>query len=75
MFSMKRTFICVLKEEGKIVYEGLKKTDTNLITDYFSKKGLKDIVVGFERGSLSHYSINEFRERTIEIPYELMQEL
>jgi len=64
--SMKRTFICVLNEQGKIVHEGSEKTDPHLIMDYFSKIGLKEIVVGFESGSLSHYLVTGFRERAID---------
>src|SRR5579872_800302 len=64
--SMKRTFICVLNEEGKIVHEGSEKTDPHLIADYFKKLGLQEIVVGFESGSLSHYLVIGFRERAID---------
>ncbi len=35
--SMKRTFICVLNEQEKIVHEGSEKTDPHLLADYFSK--------------------------------------
>jgi len=64
--SMKRTFICVLNEEGKIVDESSEKTDPHVIADYFSKLGLKEIVVGFESGSLSHYLVTGFKERAID---------
>ncbi len=43
--SMKRTFICVLNEQGKIVHEGSEKTDPHLLADYFSKRDFKEIVV------------------------------
>ena len=32
--SMKRTFICVINEHGKIVREGSENTDPHLIADY-----------------------------------------
>ncbi len=64
--AMKRTFICVLNEHGKIVHEGSEKTDPQLIADYFSKIGLQEIIVGFESGALSHYLIKGFRERAID---------
>jgi len=64
--AMKRTFICVLDEQGKIVHEGSEKTDPQLLADYFSKIGLQEIVVGFESGSLSHYLVTGFRVRAID---------
>jgi transposase len=64
--SMKRTFICVLNEQGKIVHEGSEKTDPHLLADYFSKRDFQEIVVGFESGSLSHYLVTGFRERAID---------
>lgn len=64
--SMKRTFICVLNSQGKIVHEGSEKTDPHLIVDYFSKHNFKDIEVGFESGALSHYLITGFMERAID---------
>ncbi|KAG6559875.1 hypothetical protein RHABOEDO_001876 (plasmid) [Candidatus Rhabdochlamydia oedothoracis] len=35
---MKRTFICVLNEQGKMIHEGLEKTDPDLLADDFSKR-------------------------------------
>ncbi|KAG6558855.1 MULTISPECIES: transposase [Candidatus Rhabdochlamydia] len=64
--SMKRTFICVLNEQGKIVHEGSEKTDPYLLADYFSKRDFQEILVGFESGSLSHYLVTGFRERAID---------
>jgi transposase len=66
--SMKRTFICVVDQDGKITHEGSEKTDPHLIVDYFLKIGLhlKDIVVGFESGSLSYYLTNGFKERAVD---------
>ncbi len=39
--SMKRTFICVINEQGKIIHEGSENTDPHLIADYLSKLVLK----------------------------------
>ncbi|QYF49211.1 Transposase ISRhOegibbosus7 [Candidatus Rhabdochlamydia oedothoracis] len=64
--SMKRTFICVLNEQGKIVHEGSEKTDPDLLADYFSKRDFQEIVVGFESGCLSHYLVTGFRKRAID---------
>ena len=45
--SMKRTFICVMNEQGKVVREGLENTDPHLIADYLSKLDLREMTVGF----------------------------
>lgn len=64
--SMKRTFICVLNEQGKIVHEGSENTDPHLIADYLSKRGLEEMTIGFESGSLTPYLIAGFKEREID---------
>jgi transposase len=64
--SMKRTFICVINEQGKIVHEGSENTDPHLIADYLSKLGLEKMMVGFESGSLTPYLIVGFQERAID---------
>jgi transposase len=64
--SMKRTFICIMNEQGKIIHEGSEKTEPSLIANYLSKNGFKDMVVGFESGALSHYLIKGFKEKGIE---------
>jgi transposase len=64
--SMKRTFICVINEQGKMIHEGSESTDPHLITDYLAKLGLEEIVVGFESGSLTPYLLTGFKERAIE---------
>ncbi len=64
--SMKRTFICVLNEQGKIVHEGSENTDPHHIADYLSKLCIEDMTVGFESGSLTPYLINGFKERAID---------
>jgi len=45
---MKRTFICVISERGKIIREGSEKIDPHLIADYLEKLGLEEMTVGFE---------------------------
>lgn len=63
--SMKRTFICVLNEQGKIINEGSENTDPHLIADYLLKLGIGEMTVGFESGSLTPYLIAGFKERAI----------
>lgn len=64
--SMKRTFICVLDEQGKIIREGSEETSPHLIADYLSKFDLKEMTVGFESGSLTPYLLTGFKERAID---------
>jgi transposase len=61
--AMKRTFICIIDETGKIIHEGSEKTDPHLLADYLQKIGLEISLIGFESGSLSHYLFNAFKER------------
>lgn len=63
--SMQKTFVCILDENGKILHEDCIKTDPTLIADFLDDMKLKDIVLGFESGSLSHYLMNGFKERNI----------
>lgn len=63
--SMKRTFICVINEQGKIVLEGSENTDPHLIADYLEKLGLEEMTVGFESGSLMPYLLTGFKEKAI----------
>ena len=68
---MKRTFICVLDQDGKIIYEGSEVTDPHTIFDHLflnnrlPKINLKDALIGFESGSLSHFLMKGFLERDI----------
>lgn len=64
--SMKRTFICIINEQGKIVHEGSENTDPHLIADYLSKVGFKEMTIGFESGSLTPYLLTGFKERSID---------
>jgi transposase len=63
--AMKRTFICIIDESGKIIHEGSENTDPTLLADYLQKIGLEVALVGFESGSLSHYLLNGFKERAL----------
>jgi transposase len=65
--SMKRTFICILDETGKLIHEGHEKTDPNLIAEYLDRKGYTDCLVGFESGSLTHYLMTGFKERALSV--------
>lgn len=64
--SMKRTFICVLNEQSKIIHEGSENTDPYLIADYLLKLGIEEMTVGFESGSLTPYLVTGFKERAID---------
>lgn len=63
--SMKNTSICIVDEQGKIVYEATAKTEPRILADVIEKTGLKIKLVGFESGSLSHYLTQGFRERKV----------
>lgn len=63
--SMKRTFICVINELGKVIHEGSENTDPILISDYLSKLNLEEMTIGFESGSLTPYLLTGFKERAM----------
>ena len=63
--SMKKTSVCILDECGEIVYEATVSTNPHALADAIEKTGLKIELVGFESGSLSHYLMQGFRERTL----------
>lgn len=65
--SMKKTFICILDSNGKIVHEGQEKTDPHLIADYLDKKGYTNSLLGFESGSLTFYLTQGFSERGLHV--------
>jgi len=62
---MKRTFICVISEYGKIIREGSEKRDPYFIADYLEKLSLEEMTVGFESGSLTPYLLTSFKERAV----------
>ena len=53
--SMKETFICILDEEGKKVFESRAYSDPKPIYDELTKGGYELEKVGLESGSLSSY--------------------
>lgn len=53
--AMKETFICVLDEEGKRVFESKAPTDPQPIYDELAKSGVLLEKIGLETGSLSSY--------------------
>ena len=53
--AMKETFICIVNEEGKRVYEGKAFSDPLPIFEKLSKSGYKLEKVGLEAGSISSY--------------------
>lgn len=63
--SMKKTSICIVTEQGKIVYESEVQTDPHALADAIEKTGLKIELVGFESGSLGHYLAQGFKERAM----------
>jgi transposase len=62
---MKKTSVCIVDENGKIVHESEVKTDPHALADSIGKTGLKIEFVGFESGSLAHYLAQGFKERAI----------
>lgn len=62
---MQNTFICIVDEMGRVIHKESEKTDPQLIADYLSKMGINDMLIGFERGSLSNYFMTSFTERNI----------
>lgn len=53
--SMKETFICILSEEGKKVYESHVYSDPKIIYNELTKSGYELEKVGLESGSLCSY--------------------
>lgn len=63
--AMKKTSICIVNEQGKIVHESEVKTDPSALADAIEKTKLQIELVGYESGSLSHYLSQGFKERAI----------
>lgn len=53
--TMKETFICVMREDGKTMYESNTHTDPQSIHEALAASGYELEKVGLESGSLSHY--------------------
>lgn len=65
--AMKKTSICIVNEQGKIVHESEAKTDPHALADAIGKTGLKIELVGFESGSLGHYLTQGLKERALPV--------
>jgi len=65
--AMKKTSVCILDELGKIIHETVISTEPHTLADAIENPGLKIELVGFESGSLSHYLMQGFRERTLNV--------
>ena len=63
--SMKKTSVCIVTEQGKIVHESEVITDPHALVDAIEKTGFKIELVGFESGSLGHYLSQGFKERAL----------
>lgn len=53
--AMKETFMCVVDEEGKRVFESKASTDPQAICDELSKGGVRLEKIGLEAGNLSKF--------------------
>lgn len=60
--AMKETFICIVNEEGKRVFESKATTDPQPIYDELLKNGFELEKVGLETGSLSVYLTKGLQE-------------
>jgi len=65
--SMKKTSVCIVDEEAKIVHESVVKTDPHELAEVIKKTGFSIKLVGFESGSLSHYLYAELKQRGLPV--------
>ena len=65
--SMKETFVCVVDDSGKRVYEKLVPTDPKKITSKLKELNLNIELIGLESGSLSHWLTTELRELNLPV--------
>jgi len=63
--SMKETVIWIVNERGESVYKGRAKTDPDAIVLHLQKSKFKIETVGIESGSLSHWLVNQLREKGV----------
>lgn len=63
--SMKKTSICIVDEQGKIVHESEVISEPHVLADTIEKTKFPIELVGFESGSLAHYLAQGFKERAI----------
>jgi len=52
--SMKKTSVCIVDEQGKIVHEAEVTTEPTKLAEAIRKTGYTIELIGFESGSLSH---------------------
>lgn len=65
--SMKKTSICIVDMEGKIVHESIADTDPHILADAIEKTRLPIELVGFESGPLSHYLMQGMKEHVLNV--------
>jgi transposase len=65
--SMKKTSICIVNDEAKIVHESVVKADPQELAEVIKKTGFKIELVGFESGALSHYLYKELQLRELPV--------
>src|SRR5262249_33218347 len=65
--SMKKTSVCIVNEEAKIVHESSVKTDPHELAEAIKKTGFEIDLVGFESGALSHFLYAELKQRDLPI--------
>ena len=65
--SMKKTSVCIVNEEAKIVHESIVKTDPQELAEAIKNTGFKIELVGFESGALSHYLYAELKQRELPV--------
>lgn len=65
--SMKKTSVCIVDEEAKIVHESVVKTDPQELAEAIKKTGFKIELVGFESGALSHFLYAELKQQGLPV--------
>ena len=60
--SMKETFICIMREDGKIMQQSQTQSDPKWINESLMKGGYKLESVGLESGNLSNYLTKGLRD-------------
>lgn len=65
--SMKKTSVCIVNEEAKIVHESLVATDPQELATAIKDTGLEIHLVGFESGALSHFLHTELKQQGLPI--------
>lgn len=60
--AMKETFVCVMREDGKTMYENHVHTNPHSIHEALVESGYELEKIGLESGSLSHYLTKGLRD-------------